>query len=345
MKVSMLRPQLAMLSLVLCSCANLDSSQDRDLSGIAEPSECNGVPPLALPTRVVEARGHQLALSEVGDPLGTPVFYAHGNPGSRLELTLLDADARRHGYRLLSFDRPGIGGTPYITPYSLKDFADDTISVADQLGINRFGLIGWSSGGPPVISVSNYYPDRVLFVFALAGYTDFSRFPNAQQFMKDQGLPGAGLADKHPMLLDVLLWGMRRADLKRPDFYLHAVMEELPEPDRQLLADAGQACTFMRIQQEGLQQSMEGPTQDLQVQWQYWGFEMADVLVPVNVVMGDVDPFVPQAFGHHLAENLRDAKWHSIRGHGHLLPFSSEFREWLFSNTDDLSMREIVNPQ
>ena len=144
----------------LVACASIGKSGD---DSFPQASVCEGIDAPSVAPQLLTLRGHQLAVAEAGDPNGFPVFYAHGNPGSRLELALLDQDARHSGYRLISFDRPGIGRSPYLAPYSLRDFADDTAALADMFGIKRFGLIGWSSGGPPVIATSYYYPqDRSI---------------------------------------------------------------------------------------------------------------------------------------------------------------------------------------
>lgn len=303
---------------------------------------CDGVADNRTTPPLLEVRGHTLAVAEAGDPGGFPVFYAHGNPGSRLELALLDLDARRHGYRLISFDRPGIGQSPYLTPYSLKDFADDTAALADLKGFTQFGLIGWSSGGPPVLAVANYYPQRVAFTFSIAGYTDFSRFPDARQFMADHGLPGSKMAEKRPLLFDLTVWGLRRTDLHRPDFYLRTAKEEMPPFDLRQLDDPAHACLFMRTQQEGLRQGTDGAVQDLKVQWQAWGYDMDKLNSPVQVVQGQADPFVPYQFGQHLAANLPQAQLHLLPEKGHLLPFSAEFRSWLFSRADSLRGKALA---
>ena len=331
--VSLVRPLLSLLPLTLAACASGGQSGE---DNFPQPAVCDGVPPSAPATQMISVRGHALAVAEAGDPAGFPLFYAHGNPGSRLELALLDADARRHGYRLISFDRPGFGQSPYLAPYSLKDFADDTVALADLKGLARFGLIGWSSGGPPVLAVANYYLQRVVFTFSIAGYTDFSRFPDARQFMADHGLPGSKMAEKRPLLFDLTIWGVRRADLHRPDFYLRTAREEMPAFDKQQLEAPAHACLFMRTQQEGLRQGSDGAVQDLKVQWQAWDYDMSKLAAPVEVVQGQVDPFVPYQFGQHLAANLPNATLHLLPEKGHLLPFSAEFRAWLFGRADSL---------
>jgi pimeloyl-ACP methyl ester carboxylesterase len=56
----------------------------------------------------------------------------------------------------------------------------------------------------------------------------------------------------------------------------------------------------------------------------------------VDVVQGQADPFVPYQFGQHLAANLPNATLHQLPEKGHLLPFSAEFRAWLFGRADSL---------
>ena len=46
-----------------------------------------------------------------GDPAGFPVMYFHGTPGSRLDLAFGDELIAAMGVRLVSFDRPGYGGS------------------------------------------------------------------------------------------------------------------------------------------------------------------------------------------------------------------------------------------
>ena len=93
--------------------------------------------------------GRRIGFAEFGDPQGRAVFWLHGTPGARRQIPL---EARRwageNGVRLLGLDRPGVGSS---TPYRYSDvlgFASDLRVVADNLGIDRFAVIGLSGGGP-----------------------------------------------------------------------------------------------------------------------------------------------------------------------------------------------------
>jgi len=99
-------------------------------------------------TRIFARGSRKLAWMASGDPAGFPVFFAHGCPGSRLEVAFLADQARNQGFRIIGFDRPGFGRSDFVDGYGLRSFAEDLNALADDLDIKKFGLIGWSSGGP-----------------------------------------------------------------------------------------------------------------------------------------------------------------------------------------------------
>ena len=49
-----------------------------------------------------------------------------------------------------------------------------------------------------------------------------------------------------------------------------------------------------------------------------WGFEAADVSVPVHWWHGDSDHIIPHAHGEHLARRLPHARFTTIDGESHL---------------------------
>jgi hypothetical protein len=50
----------------------------------------------------------------------------------------------------------------------------------------------------------------------------------------------------------------------------------------------------------------------------HWGFEAADVQVPVHWWHGDSDHIIPHAHGVHLAERLPHARFTTVSGESHL---------------------------
>ena len=55
--------------------------------------------------------GRKLRLVEAGQADGIPVIELHGTPDSRLLFDRWVEDAQARGLRLISYDRPGYGGS------------------------------------------------------------------------------------------------------------------------------------------------------------------------------------------------------------------------------------------
>jgi pimeloyl-ACP methyl ester carboxylesterase len=95
--------------------------------------------------------GRALRVRDVGEPGGAVVMYFHGTPSSRLDLCFGEQLAAERGVRLVSFDRPGYGGsTP--APFGLASIAADAHAIADELGVAQFAALGLSGGGPGALA-------------------------------------------------------------------------------------------------------------------------------------------------------------------------------------------------
>lgn len=277
-----------------------------------------------------------VAWMERGDPYGYPVFYAHGNPGSRLELLFFQEKARQYGLRLIGFDRPGFGKSDFVEDYPLLAFAQDLERLADELDIGHFGLIGWSSGGPPVLAAARHMPDRVRFVFSIAGYTNFGECEDARELMAEHNLHGPKLAEDRQHLFNGIVKVLRWTDLHLPNFYLKLAKGDMKEPDRRILDNPQIADRFIDDQQEGLAQGIRGAIQDLETQWASWDFSLTQIRVPVHVFQGKEDVFVPWEFAEHLAATIPDATLHMYDDRGHIFPLWPVYQEELFARARTL---------
>jgi len=110
--------------------------------------------------------GRKLAYLTVGQ--GYPVVYFHGTASSRLEVLLLRRLAEDSGLRLIGVDRPGYGLSTYAPRQSLTDFNGDLNCLADHLGFDKFGVLGWSGGGAFALAYLTCNPDRVSCAVTVA---------------------------------------------------------------------------------------------------------------------------------------------------------------------------------
>ena len=123
------------------------------------------------PTRTFTTRdGRRLAYAEAGAPGGRAVVYHHGLWNSRLSHGPDPAWCAANGIRFLAPDRPGIGGSSPVPRRSILDWAGDVEVLADSLGLDRFGVVGFSGGGPFALACAARLPDRVSGVVLAGAY-------------------------------------------------------------------------------------------------------------------------------------------------------------------------------
>ena len=131
------------------------------------------------------ADGGSVSYTEAGAPDGFPILYFHGAPGSRLDAAWLDNEFSNLGTRVVSADRPGIGGSSPSPGRAVEDWPRRIADLADRLGIDRFGVMGLSSGGPYVVACAALLPDRVVGAAVVAGVTDMGWSAAFDDFPED----------------------------------------------------------------------------------------------------------------------------------------------------------------
>jgi pimeloyl-ACP methyl ester carboxylesterase len=109
----------------------------------------------------------QLTVQESGNPWGNPVFLLHGTPGSRLGPLPRTGLLYRLGVRLITFDRPGYGGSTSKPGRQVASVAKDVKDIAEQLGFKKFAIVGRSGGGPHALAVAALLPELVTRAAAL----------------------------------------------------------------------------------------------------------------------------------------------------------------------------------
>ncbi len=112
--------------------------------------------------------GRTLAVEEAGDPDGHPVLVHEGTPNSRHLYPPAAIDAASRGLRLISYDRPGYGGSSPQPGRSVADCAADVRAICAELGISRLAMWGISGGGPHVLACAALLPDLVTAAASLA---------------------------------------------------------------------------------------------------------------------------------------------------------------------------------
>lgn len=281
--------------------------------------------------RLAKVKGRQVSWLELGNPVGAPVMYAHGNPGSRVELFFFHHQACKENIRLLVVERPGFGDSEVDERASLKSIAADMDAIADFHSIDQVYLLGWSSGGPPALAMAYYYPKRVRAVTVLSSYTNFGEMENACSLMGQDDMVAPTLAEKTPHLFHGLVRAIGWAGRNLPSFYLGVAEAEVNEADQKVLQDKSRKSLFAESQELAFKQGADGAIRDLEMQWEAWPFSLKDIQKPVTIYQGKSDVFVPWQFAEHLHENITGSCLQLMPGAGHLYPLVPEYQREIFS--------------
>lgn len=263
---------------------------------------------------------------EGGDPEGVPIIFHHGTPASRLSARLGDEAARRHGVRLMSFNRPGYGRSTD-TPPSLASVGFDTSHVADEMGVDEFAVFGVSGGGPYAIATGLADPDRVRAAGVVAGIGPWRLIEPS--WGEDPDLPLLALADAGDV--GGALAGFRAQGGVAFDVMLRlgddAMVEEYfdgaPAEDIGWLDPT--AKTLWAADLREALRSYDGYARDNVAWGGKWDIDPTALNLPSWLWYGEVDRMVPATHGHWLAERIPESTLVIRRGAGH---GSTSFEYW-----------------
>jgi pimeloyl-ACP methyl ester carboxylesterase len=256
--------------------------------------------------------GRRLAYAEWGDLRGVPVFLFHGTPLSRLWCPDESVTASS-GVRLLTIDRPGVGGSDVLPRRTYADWPGDVIQLADAQGIDDFGVVGWSAGGPYAAACAARIPERLTGV-AIGATRHLSQFniaenPRAYEALNAEDRQLFELAQQDP---DAAARAAAEADgdwvralWERPESFFDRF--QLPEADR-YEDDPLWRQSFLEAVQECVRQGPEAFAWELIDVFLPWGFRLADIGVEVHVFHGELDAWVERRHVDFLVETLPNAQ-------------------------------------
>jgi pimeloyl-ACP methyl ester carboxylesterase len=176
----------------------------------------------------------------------------------------------------------------------LASVAEQVGSLADDLGIARFGVWGLSGGGPYGLAQAAVTPDRVTRVVVSAG-----------------GAPGSPVQDVDELVAEADELATHFGGLDAARFLAQVPPHEMffrdhPEHIETFLANLRRATT-----------RPDGHVRDNQ-SWQGdWDVALEEISAPVDLVYGDLDQMVVLDNGRRLADAIPHARLHILPGAGH----------------------------
>ena len=267
----------------------------------AEPTREAGAS-CTIENRTLTLNGRRAFFREAtpaGDSLGSLILL-HGWIGTSSWMfrhVLPQLGAR---YHTVAPDLPGFGRSQTLADApSIEGYREFVRQLADELGIDRFHLVGVSVGGTVALDYAHRYPERVTKLVVQGPVYRATDLPRRFRLTYD-------LLGRIPIITDLIpktpvKWWffVRRLDMGRDTRHLS------DEDKRQLGRD------ILRVPNETL----------LDVGRELLDIDMSDmarrIVVPTLVMDGSDARMVPASASKELSRMIPGAKWRVIRDAGH----------------------------
>lgn len=255
--------------------------------------------------------GRTLAYTDLGASTGPVIMYFHGAPGSRLDLAHFEDELAARKLRVISADRPGFGRSTPQSGRRREDWSADVAALADHIGVQRFAVLGLSSGGPYAAECAACLPDRVTAAAIVEGETDFAWAGAWDGYPEDEGaLMRIGDEDRGTA------WCEARYGSDGAGFF--EVEQEIARADHAAFANEAFTSALMASVREAFSQGVRAYAQDIVIQGRPWTFDPQAIVAPVLVHHGEADTMIPVAHSRHTTELISGARLTTWPQEGHI---------------------------
>lgn len=263
--------------------------------------------------------GRTLEYADLGAPAGQPVLFFHGTPATGGQAAVVADAASAHGLRLLAPTRPGYGDSTF-SPPGLAATAADTLELADQLGLDRFALMGSSGGGPFAIATAAAAPDRVsaISVHASPGcYAEVKPEVLGDDDRRALDLAADGDVEEAMRVMDALgdadlgeLRGMSEKEFSQ-------AMSRMAPPGESWLDRHPDLKQAFQVDFRRAITTSAGMSRDNLSWLRDWDVDLEAVITPVRLVYGDNDRMAELGHAEWLQARLPSSDLHVVPGsHG-----------------------------
>jgi pimeloyl-ACP methyl ester carboxylesterase len=271
---------------------------------------------MTLIAKNIQANGIIVSYLEQGVSTGIPLIFIHGFPFNK-EMWTAQLVALSDSHRCIAYDVRGHGNSGAGEgEFSVTQFADDLISFMDLLEIKKSIVVGLSMGGYIVLNAIRKHPNRiaglVLCDTQCAADTEEGRDKRKKTiaFIQKNGL-SIYSEESLKNLFAPASFNSKREEVQ---FIQNTILKTPAENicrTLQALANRQETCSTL-----------------------------ADIKVPVSILVGSEDKITPPAGALKMQELIKDSELHIIDGAGHLSnlenpeQFNEHIKSFLSTNFD-----------
>lgn len=279
------------------------------------------------------SNGQVVAYFDYGDSEDV-LFFHHGMPSAGPLSPHFKRNAGAHNIRIIEIVRPGYGSSTAIPGRTINTISDINLEVANALGIERFGLVGVSGGGPHALASAHLAGNRCIAQLIIAGPAPY----DASNFDFVSGMTEDG---RDRWLLSLTSMDEFEVDIaKQATEWSSYSYEQIREKFNVNAEDPSSDEVILNIQARikySFQHGTHGLKDDRLALLKPWGFSLGETSMPVQLWTGTEDVNVPQSHAHYLHGVIPNSELRVINGKNHgtiIEPAVEEGFRWL---------REIFN--
>jgi len=274
--------------------------------------------------------GRLLGYDEYGASDGTPLFYFHGSPSTRLEWRLFGSDAlaNKLNIRVIVPNRPGLCRSQFQLGRRIGDWPADVIALAYQLNLTRFAICGYSGGGPYAAACALKIPERLTRVGIVSGTAPFDE-PGLSAGINPANMRFMRLARTKPRISRLTLRLMSLIVRFAPRRFIEGAVATLPASDQAMLARPDFQQGFIAMIREALLAGPRGAQWDTALMVSPWDFQPQDIRLAVYLWHGEKDANAPPAMGRFMAAAIPNSQVRFYPDEGHISLLSKYIDEIL----------------
>jgi len=250
------------------------------------------------------------------------VFWHHGVGSAGPIQTILYENADVNGFRVIEIVRSGYGNSTSNPDRGVADIAPINLELADFLGIEKFGVVAASGGGPHALAVAHHSENRCLGILIVAGIGPFTE-PDLDYLV---GMSEA--RQKH--------WKVAQESTSEFEKSLSAIVTEIStsgiaeikamygkDPNNPLSDE--RLSQILACMQYSIKQGTNGYKEDRLSFLKPWGFSISEIVTPAQFWAGTFDSVVPLEHSVWMVRKIRNSELQVLEGKDHFTIMESGF--------------------